>query len=153
MDPKQGDMKRFVHRLFSFSHPDRWVVAERPGGSVVVGVPPALEEEGFVANFMVGIQELPEGTPLDAFITEELSKTERVLTDFEVTADDQIEIGGRPARRLSSTYRQGRYRLRLDQWVVQDGSVAVTVAASWDVENPSGLPEGMEYVIGSFTFT
>lgn len=74
------------------------------------------------------------GEGLDAILEGLLPEMDRFFTDYTSSEIRDVEVDSRPAKLIRGTYRHGRVRVGLDQWMVQTSARLWSISASYDSE-------------------
>lgn len=114
--------------------PDGWEPTD-PGafpGDLLVVNPEPDEQDGqsFAANINV-LSEPAQGLGFEEYFDAAVAALPQLLTDYESVEERDVEIDGRPARIISSTFSQGAFELQNLQLVtlVEDTGYTVTASA------------------------
>jgi len=139
---------RFTHAKLGFAleHPRTWEVYPDVMGCAVVMLEPTTKSAFFRPNLNVTIH---PGVSLADFAAEEEARARTALSDFETLGRMDIELGGLPAHRTDSTYRQGVMTVRTIQWHADAGGLIVTVSAAAVEEDYDRLSEVIERIATS----
>jgi len=105
------------------------------GTVVLFGSPLESQTDDFSENLNVIVAPLPEGyesITLDELYDIEAVNLQTLLTDHKLISSEKTTIGGNPAYKVISTYKQGRYNLKAQQiFILKNGKeYALTYAGT-----------------------
>lgn len=125
---------------FAIRFPEGWTVDDAGQfGALVFAVNPTpdiKDEAKFSSNMNITSEDVQAAT-LDEYISITQEALPKFLSDYKVTEDRVVTVGGIPARIIGGTFTQGQLKLRNIQLVViKDGKAyvvtATSLASSWN---------------------
>ncbi|WP_027482441.1 PsbP-related protein [Deinococcus pimensis] len=122
----------YVNRKFSFTttYPKGWLVKEDLMGAAVFFLEPP-KPGAFTSNVNVIVEKVPPGGTLTDLVEAAKTFGQQAVTDFNLLAERERNVGALKGRELIYEGRQGQYTLRWSQlFAVQNGrAVAITLTA------------------------
>lgn len=76
---------------------------------------------------------------LDVILAGLLPEMDRFFTDYTSSEIRDVEVDSRPSKLIRGTYRHGRVRVGLDQWMLQTSVRLWSISASYDADNDAAF--------------
>lgn len=89
---------------------------------------------------------------LESFIVKELKRAADYFTDLVIGERVRVTVAGRPAIRVLSRYRQGRFSIALAQWMIHHDPQQVTISAAAEEAEWRGTDPAFKTIVESFEF-
>jgi hypothetical protein len=105
---------------------------------------------GFAVN--VNVSTAPVSGDLDAYVDREHERSAELLTDLILIEREKVTLDGRTAIRSRSRYRQGRFSIALEQWVVDDGARYMTLSGAAEESEWNEAEPTIRAIAESLTF-
>ena len=111
---------------FSVEIPSDWEGRLYPGPLAFAARDP--NADGFSPN--VNVTLAPVAQAIDGYLDSELARAAGYLTDLDVAERERVTLNGRVAVRILARYRQGRFSVALEQWIVATDSTYFTISGA-----------------------
>ena len=133
---------------FSLEIPDGWKAQTLSGPLAFIARDG--EADGFATNMNVSIASTADD--LETYVDLEHERAADYLTDLALVEREPVTVDGRPTIRCLCRYRQGRFSIALEQWVVQDGPRYVTISAAAEEDHWNDVRPDLRTIVESLTF-
>ena len=147
-DGTPGTPYRHERAGFEITPPDGWETRVLPGPMVLVALQPSAN--GFAPNLNVTLGSSTD--MLETFVDSEMARAAELLTDLETIERETVTVTGRSGIRVLSRFRQGRFSIALEQWIVEDDAGYVTISAAAEESGWNELRTTIRRVIETFRF-
>lgn len=133
---------------FSLEVPDGWKTQVLAGALAFIAHVEGTQ--GFALNLNVSTASV--SSDLETFVDLENGRAADYLTDLVVVEREKVTVAGRAAVRSLSRYRQGRFSVALEQWVVDDGARYVTLSGAAEESEWNQAAPTIKAIADSLTF-
>lgn len=147
-DDDMGTSYRHKRAGFEIVTPDSWETRIFSGPMVLVTGQP--RDSGFASNLNVTLGTCADD--LETFVDAELARSGTYLTDLETIERELVHVAGRNTVRVLSRFRQGRFSIALEQWIIEDGARSVTISAAAEESEWNEVRTTTRRIVESFRF-
>lgn len=147
-DGTTGTPYRHERAGFEITTPDGWEARLLPGPMVLVAFQPSAD--GFAPNLNVTLGSSTD--TLESFVDSEMERAAGFLTDLETIERETVTVAGRTGVRVLSRFRQGRFSIALEQWIVENDVGYVTISAAAEESGWNELRTTIREAIETFRF-
>lgn len=133
---------------FALELPASWTARMYPGPAALIAR--AADDGGFAPNMNVSLAAPTDD--LESFVERELERAADYLTDLQIRDRERVTVAGRPAIRVLSRYRQGRFSIALAQWIIDHDSRQVTISAAAEESEWHSAEPRFKTMVESFEF-
>ena len=135
---------------FSLVIPEDWEKQEKVMGCALIALSP-LEGQGdqFRENVTVVVEELPRKLSLDDYVGLSRQNLEKLMTDFEVEEEADVEIGGIAAKQLVYAHRMGQINPKVLQYVLVEGKKGLALTCTATPESYDKYLEQFQTIVKS----
>ena len=118
---------------FSISFPADWSTKQNQMGVALAGIAPGDGPSGsFAENVNVNLVDNAAGLDLDAFYLTQFNAdtAKQVLSEFALIAEDELNLGSRPAKRIVFTHKAGVHSLKVLTYILLAGAKGYVLTCS-----------------------
>jgi len=136
---------------FSIAVPEKWETRENHMGTAVILLSPREDQNDlFLENLNIVVEELPAGTELSAYLNESVKNMARMLEGFKSGKAELYRLYRYDAGRAGYSYTLGTLRLESTVTMVARGGKAYVITCTSTKEDFPRYREIFEKTTGSF---